>query len=98
MNEELTIEELLNFHGRGLQMKRSEVKHRTKYLLEFLDLPPANTVTKCLRYTLKRIAAYKNILVFRPVGCDEQSLQILPDSAHQLTSYKFLKSYLERVL
>ena len=40
----------------------------------------------------------KNILVFCAVGCDEQSLRIVSHLAHQVTSYKFLKSYLAGVL
>ena len=40
----------------------------------------------------------KNILVIRAVGCDEQTLQISSDSAHKVTSYEFLKSYLAQVM
>ena len=45
---------------------------------------------------LKGISTDKKI--FQSFGCDEQALQISSDSAHQVKSNEFSKSYLARVL
>jgi ABC-type multidrug transport system ATPase subunit len=46
---EFTVAEAMQFFGRALQMKKSEVEHRTEFLLDFLDLPKSNTLVRQLR-------------------------------------------------
>lgn len=48
---ELKIQEALNFYGRIYGMKRSQIYESTKFLIDFLDLPPASRQVGSLRFS-----------------------------------------------
>ena len=60
---------------------------------------PLETVgNRTLMLKLKRLLLLKNILLCRVVGCHEQFLLLVSNWAQNVTSYEFLKTYVERVL